>query len=288
MVNLRELSERHLGVVLGRIDVEILNIRKTGAFVHAHSGDDRNLFLAFLKGGDRGSADSCHRRVGDVHIRNACQIRAVRIHGERYLRTLIPPFIARAFGQRRRAQNVFNLAGNSSKLPDVAALQRGVDISGAGDANLNRIIDRIGQQLPCVQPCSRNGRGENGLQLANKLGSDLFIGNLNQHLRIIQLLKLRRRGKPEPRTSPADKGRDITESRSGLSVILLMLLGKLRGLLPNNLLDFACCIVGCTQVGVIRQPDIDVRPVLDVFRKEGGVQLREKTNARTPGRRGIR
>ena len=191
VIDLRELRERHFGIVLGSVDVEILNIREAGALVHAHSGDNWNLLLTFLKSGDGGSADSGNRRVGDIHICNARQIRAIRIHGKRDLRILISPFVARPLCKRRRAQDVFDLAGNLAQLPDVVALLRGVDIGGAGDANFDRIIDRIGQQLPRIQPRPGNGSGEDRLQFADELRGDLFVCNLDQHLRVVQLLELR-------------------------------------------------------------------------------------------------
>src|ERR1700722_17400011 len=91
--DLRDLRERNLGVVLGGIYVEVLNIREEGALVHAHSGNNWNLLLAFLKSGDGGSADSSNRRVGNIHIRDACQIRAIRIPRKCNLRILISPFV---------------------------------------------------------------------------------------------------------------------------------------------------------------------------------------------------
>src|SRR4030081_875137 len=144
VVDLGELRERHLGVVLGRIDVEILNVREAGALVHAHTGNNWNLLLTFLKGGDGGSADSRNGRVGDIHIRNARQIRAIRIYSKGDLRILISPFVACALGQRRRAQYFFDLTSNLAQLPNVVSLERCVDIGGAGDTNLNRVINGIG------------------------------------------------------------------------------------------------------------------------------------------------
>ena len=86
----------------------------------------------------------------------------------------------------------------------------------------------------------------------------LFVRDLDQDLRVVQLLELRGRRKPEPRTSAADESRDVTEHGSGRAAVLRVLLSELCGLYPDCLLYFARVIVGCAQIGVIGQPDIDV------------------------------
>ncbi len=96
VIDIRDLHQGNLVVVLRAVDIQVLNVGELRAFIHAQPGDNRDLLLAFLQNADRGSAHARGGGIGDIHIRDAGQVGAIRIDGQRDLRILVSPFIARA------------------------------------------------------------------------------------------------------------------------------------------------------------------------------------------------
>ncbi len=81
VIDVRDLRERNLVAVLRAVDVQVLNVGKLRALIHAQPGDNRDLLLAFLQHTYRGSAHACGRGIGDIHIGNAGQVGSIGIDG---------------------------------------------------------------------------------------------------------------------------------------------------------------------------------------------------------------
>src|SRR5271170_6611519 len=69
-------------------------------------------------------------------------------------------------------------------------------------------------------------------------------------------------------------------------ILLRVFFGKLLCALADNLLHLASCLVGSVQVGIVGQPHIDVRPILNIFGKERGGELGEDKAAQNQKEQG--
>ena len=157
-----------------------------------------------------------------------------------------------------RSEDIFHLAGNARRLPNICRLVFGVYVGGARDADLDRIVDRVGQQLPCIHARAGDGRGEHRLQFLNELRSDLFILDLDQHLRVVQLLQLRGGGKPEPRTASADKSRDVAQYVAGMIASAGVPVENCSACSRTICSTLRAVWLVASSVGIVGQPDIDI------------------------------
>src|ERR1700733_14362575 len=62
--------------------------------------------------------------------------------------------------------------------------------------------------------------------------------------------------------------------------------GKLLRLFTHNLFHLPCRLVGRLECGIVRQPYIDVRPVLDVLREKRRVQTSENEKSQSQEEQG--
>jgi len=93
-------------------------------------------------------------------------------------------------------------------LPDVGGFLRCVYVGGAGDADLDGVVDGIRQQTD-----ERRGRALPGMEAVrtgcNSLmncGGDLFVADFDEHLGVVQLLQLWRCREPEARPASTNEG----------------------------------------------------------------------------------
>ena len=93
-----------------------------------------------------------------------------------------------------------------------------------------------------------------------------LVTQLNDDLRIIRLLLLRRNG--EPKTRPSSPTKLVSAFNKRRCVCRSDALFKLAHHSPDNLLGMLRCFIGDRERRTVRQPDVDIRPILDVFWKE--------------------
>jgi hypothetical protein len=96
-------------------------------------------------------------------------------------------------------QKLFHLRGNRSHRPDIFLFFGRVDVRQACNAKLHGLIHRIGLQLAYINASARHAFRNRGLDRSHEFRCVLFVEELNDHLGVIGLLKLRRHGEPETR-----------------------------------------------------------------------------------------
>ena len=192
VLDLRDLHQRNLGRGLRGIHVKVLDVRQLRPLVASQARHHRYVLVAFLQCCHRNAAQRSCRRICDVVVCDPRKVRTLRIDLQRHLRTFILPLIAHPTGGISGVQNVLDLARDGTKVANVFRARSRTDVSLAGDPHFHWIVHRVGLQLPEVGAHTRQGSGKNRLHLVDEAGCNLFVVQLNQHLRVIQLSGLRR------------------------------------------------------------------------------------------------
>jgi hypothetical protein len=81
----RHRKQRNSSVLLRRINIETLDLRQLCAILGAQAGNDGNTLIPFFEDADWRSANRGCGRIGDVSVRDADQICAIRISLNLYL-----------------------------------------------------------------------------------------------------------------------------------------------------------------------------------------------------------
>src|SRR6185312_3928819 len=102
---------------------------------------------------------------------------------------------------------------------------------------------------------------------SDQLWSSLLVAHLDNDLRIVRLSRFGSDGKPETWSAAAN------ETRHGSEQVLRSLLfcspsRSAFNNLAHHLLGPHRSIVGRAQGDVVGQPDVEVKPVLDIFREK--------------------
>src|SRR6266478_2791846 len=87
-------KQRNPGVLLRRINVEILNLAKLRPFLSAQTSHNGDALIALPQQADGSAADRCCGRIRDVGVRYSDDIRAVRINLDLHLRAIGRPIIS--------------------------------------------------------------------------------------------------------------------------------------------------------------------------------------------------
>ena len=276
VLNAGDLHQRNLGASRLRVDVEVLNVGEPRALVHLQTRDDGNVLVAILQRGHGHAAHGAGGGIGHVHVADAGQVGAIGIDDQADLGAFGVPLVAHAHGCGSGLQDVDDLRGDMPHGLDILRAARSSHVGIADDANLDRIVHRVGLQLAEVDPHAGHGRREHRLHLVDKVRRDVLVVQLNQHFGVVELLRLRRQREPEARTAAADPGRHIAQDMRRIAALVGMLLAPHVGLLADDLLDLLRRLVGGLKGRVVGQPDVGVGPILDVVREERGPQLGEE------------
>src|SRR6266849_4863810 len=96
-------------VLLRGIDIEIPDLRQLRTVLRAQSGDDRDALVSFLEGANRTPTDRGCGRIGHVRVRDAGQVRTVRLNLNLYLRAVGPPVVSHDRDSRCLSNNIHGL-----------------------------------------------------------------------------------------------------------------------------------------------------------------------------------
>src|SRR5439155_18159309 len=133
-------------------------------------------------------------------------------------------------------------------------------------------FDAIRLQLSHRNPGSRDLFIKLILKRSDQLWSGFLVAHLYNDLRIVGLGRFGSDGKPEAWSAAAN------EARHGSEQVLSSLLfcppfRSSFNNLAHYLLRPHCSIVGSAQGNIVGQPDVEVKPILDVLRKKLGLKL---------------
>jgi hypothetical protein len=226
--------------------------------LHAHTGDHRDLLVALAQRRDLVAVHRGERRAGHVDVRDPGHVGLVRVDPQPHGEALRAPVVADAARALLRAQQLPDLAG---QLP-----QRGNVL--AGDAHRDRDPHSAsGLELAHVERRARHSRAQRLLQRADQVLRVVLVLHLDQDLRVVGLLLLRRHRVPEAGPAAAHEGRD------GLELV--------AGQLADDSLRLHGRAVGGGERRVLRQPDVHVEEVLEVLGEELLLELaREERSER--------
>src|SRR6267143_557201 len=89
----RNRKQRNSSVLLRGINIETLDLRQLCTILRAQTGNNRDTLVSFFEGADWRSADRGCGRIGYVSVRDAYQVRAIRINLNLYLWAVRSPII---------------------------------------------------------------------------------------------------------------------------------------------------------------------------------------------------
>ena len=218
----RRLQHRHLqeGDFLGTlrgIDVQVLEISELGAFVHPQARHDRDLLVSSRKVATCRPLMPADRGHGHVQIRHAGKIGPIGIDVELHQKALVAPVVPTRV-----------MAGIARKISlTCSASRRRVRISSSGrrsrsdrpNRRASKDFHRIGLELAHVQERLRHRCGERLLQVIDEQWHVLLVRNLDDELRVVQLLQLGRHREPEARPTAAHKRGERFEDWRGLPCV---------------------------------------------------------------------
>src|SRR5258708_3160556 len=87
-------KQRNSGVLLRRIDVEILDLAKLGPLLSTETSHNWDALIAFLQQADGCPTDRCCSGVRNIGVRYADDIRAVRVNLNLHLGAIGRPIIS--------------------------------------------------------------------------------------------------------------------------------------------------------------------------------------------------
>ena len=109
-----------------------------------------------------------------------------------------------------------------------------------------------------------------------------LVFQLDQNLGVVELLQLRRDGKPEARPAASHESRDVVKNRSRLSVFADVRVRTCAASSRTTRSTSCATWLVALEIGAVGQPDVDVGPVLDILGKEGQLQTPEENDAESP------
>src|SRR5262249_38872935 len=120
---------------------------------------------------------------------------------------------------------------------------------------------------------------DGGLENRDEARSIFFFIELDDDLAVIELLQLRRDGKPEARAAAADKGGKRFQHRARLAVFAGMLAAIFFGRGAQSVFHFDRRLIGDEKRDVVGKPEIEKRKVLHVVREKLRLQLMSHESA---------
>ena len=177
-----------------------------------------------------------------------------------------------------RPEDIFDGSGQVAKSLDVSRFVFRIDIRLSGDPHFHRKLDRIRLQLMKRHVRARHFLAHGGLQRSDESGSGFFVAQPNQDQCIVALRQFGSGGIPEARPAATHERRERFEKLPGF-------LGRvgariLAGNAPHDGFDAGRGFIRGGERRVIRQPDVNVRPVLDVIGKKLALQFGSDDHAR--------
>ena len=192
-----------------RIDVEVADVEERGALFGPHPGDDGDLVVSAAQDGEVRAVHRDGRSAGHVEVAHAGDVRAVGIGLQVHGKARRPPVVAHARGGRNGPENLGDARREGAKRRDVLA----------GNADLHGDAEgRPRLELPHVHAGAGNLGVERPLQRLDQMIGVVRVGDLDEHLGIVQLSLLRRGRVPEPRRPAADEGRQRAKHLAGLAL----------------------------------------------------------------------
>src|SRR5260370_33458204 len=208
----------------------------------------------------------------NIGVRDADKVGAIWISLDFHLWAVGAPVVPQHGNARGSPNDVHDLGCDSPKGSDILALGSRVGICLACNKDLDRSLDWVRLQLSHCDPCSRDLFIQLILKRSDQLWSGLLVAHLHNYLRIVGLSRFGSDGKPETWSPASDKTRDASQE-----TLCSRLLHPRRRSTFNNfahhLLRPHCSIVGCAQGNIVGQPDVEVKPILDILRKKLRLKL---------------
>ena len=161
------------------------------------------MLVAATQRGDAGAAEGCGGGLRDVLVGDAGDVGAVGVDFQRDFEAVLAPVVADARGRRDGAKNVGDLGRDRAERGDVFFFVERADVGEAGDAEFDGIVDGIGLELADVDSGAGDVVGEGALEFADQFRRVVFVVDLDDDLRVVELLELRRDREPEARTAAA-------------------------------------------------------------------------------------
>ena len=231
----RDLEQRHLGRRAGAEDVEVVQARERAALPFAEPRQDGDLLVAVAQTAEPDAG----QRIGgsgNFPVRYSGEARAVRFDLQGDPGRLAAPVVADSVGDGDVAEDGLRSTREIPERLDVVA----------GDAYLERVVDRLsGLQLANVDQRARHLRRERALERSDEVGGVVIVRHLDDELRVVDLVLLRREREPESGRAAADEGGHRAEH------LAMRLLSVLRGHLAHDTVGDARGLVGRFQRGVL-------------------------------------
>ena len=156
------------------------------------------------------------------------------------------------------------MRGDRAKSGDVFCFVERADVGEAGDAEFDGIVDWICLELADVDASADDVFGERALEFADQFGRVVLVVDLDDDLRVVELLKLRRHREPEARSAAAFERRERVENLARAAVFVGMIFAIFFGGGFDDLLDLQGGFVGGEERDIVGQPDVEERKILDV------------------------
>ena len=231
------------------IDVQVLHVGQLRALFHPQSRHDRDLLIAFAQHRHLTAVDPRRRGSGHVEVGDSRRVRAVGVGFELDGEDVLPPVVADALGVRGGAQDVFHLLRLLAQRGHVAA----------GDADFDRHRDGLARvELPHVDPRARDPLVQRLLQGAEQVVGVMLVVDLDDDLRVVELLQLGRDREPEARAAAPDEGGQGFQDLTRLTILTGVLLAVFLGHLAHHFLRTPRGFAGGRKRRVFRQPHVKV------------------------------
>src|SRR5262245_25191927 len=236
------------------IDVEVVDVGELRALLHSQPRDDGNLLVALAQIGYPLAADRGGRGGGDVVIGDAGEIRAVGVGPQPDGEAFVAPIVADARRERRFAENVFDPFGLGAQASSVVARNPDRHRQPYGFTRF---------ELAHVNARPRDLRRQGFLQRLDQMPGVVFVIDLNDYLRVIELLQFGRDGGPEARAAAADERRQRSQH-----VGVFMLLAVFFDLSADHFFGAKGGLVRRGERRVFRQPHVYVGEMRQILREE--------------------
>src|SRR5262245_55243581 len=105
------------------------------------------------------------------------------------------------------------------------------------------------------------------------MSSIVLVLHLNNDLRVVQLLQLRRKREPESWSTTADERGQRLQHLARFPVAIRMMMTILIDDLANDLFRLNRSLTCCRQWRISRQPNVDIRKVRKILREKLRLQL---------------
>src|SRR5882724_2559541 len=124
----RHRKQRDFDILLRRVDVEIIDLRKSRAILRPEADNNRDVLVSLLIYTHRVATDSGGGGGCNIGVRNADPVSTIWINLDLHLRAVRAPIIPQHGNSRRLANDVHDSGCDSPKGPDILVLGARVGI----------------------------------------------------------------------------------------------------------------------------------------------------------------